>query len=217
MTKIIGHRGAIRFAKENTLTSFEKAINLGCYSIELDVRMSKDKFPVVFHDATTTRITGKKKYIEKLTLQEIKNLDRDIPTLQEAIDLCKNRVKLHIELKGEGTAKPVYELIENNGIREQVYVISYKDHLLREIKKYEPSLKVGFLFDKKLDNLWEIAKGFEFICPQHRFITRKFVFEAKSKGHEIYAYTIKDKKISNKLFKFGVEQIGTDIPEELIQ
>ena len=89
MSLIIGHRGAVNFAKENTIASIEKSISLGCYSVEIDVRLSKDNYLIIFHDATTRRMTGKQKYIRDLTLKQIKLLDPEIPTLQEVIDICK--------------------------------------------------------------------------------------------------------------------------------
>ena len=59
MTKIlkIGHRGAKGYAPENTLASFEKALELGVDMIELDVQNSKDFIPMVIHDKTIDRTT----------------------------------------------------------------------------------------------------------------------------------------------------------------
>ena len=45
----IGHRGAKAYAPENTLTSFKKALELKCDMVEFDIRITKDKYPVVMH------------------------------------------------------------------------------------------------------------------------------------------------------------------------
>ena len=49
------HRGASAYAPENTLTSFEKAVNLGADGIELDIQLTRDERIVVIHDETLER------------------------------------------------------------------------------------------------------------------------------------------------------------------
>ena len=72
MVRIIGHRGAMGYAPENTLESFKKAIELGCDAIELDVRLSKDGQLVVIHDAKVNRTTNGKGLVSEKTLKELK-------------------------------------------------------------------------------------------------------------------------------------------------
>ena len=69
---IIGHRGAMALAPENTLSSFQKAIELGVDMIELDVHLSKDNQAIVIHDKSVDRTTDGKGVIKELTLEEIK-------------------------------------------------------------------------------------------------------------------------------------------------
>jgi glycerophosphoryl diester phosphodiesterase len=114
--KIVGHRGAEGYAPENTLLSFEKAIELGCDRAELDVRLSKDGEIFVMHDAAVDRTTDGHGLVAEMTGDELKNLNcpsgQKIPTLQEAIDVCKGKIDLQIELKaGEGLAEKVNGLI----------------------------------------------------------------------------------------------------------
>lgn len=75
--KSIAHRGASALAPENTLASFEKAIEMGFDYIELDVRLSKDKQLVVIHDANVLRTTDGEGLIEELTVKDLKNWMQD--------------------------------------------------------------------------------------------------------------------------------------------
>lgn len=77
MKKIIveGHRGYCAKYPENTLISFEKAIELGVDAIEFDVWLSKDKVPVIIHDGDVDRTTDGEGHIRDKTLEEIKQLD----------------------------------------------------------------------------------------------------------------------------------------------
>src|SRR3990167_9292913 len=89
--------------------------------IELDVRLSKDREVVVFHDEKLDRITGQRNagFLKDYELSELKKFDvgkdgkpQHIPTLQEVFDCVNRHVKINIELKGENTEKFVGRLIE---------------------------------------------------------------------------------------------------------
>ena len=101
---VIAHKGASKQAPENTLASFQRALDLRVDMIELDVRFSKDEELIVFHDATLERVARDsvghhvKDSVHNLTLAELKKLDvgswfatpysdQRIPTLKEVLDL----------------------------------------------------------------------------------------------------------------------------------
>src|SRR3989344_9380836 len=112
----IGHRGACGYAPENTLKSFQRAIDLGVDAIELDVQLCKSGELIVMHDNTVDRTTDGSGFIKKLKLKDLKKLDAGegerIPTLEEVLNLVDRRVKVNIELKGPKTAKPALKLID---------------------------------------------------------------------------------------------------------
>ena len=88
---------------ENSLPSFQAAIDAG-YGIELDVQLSSDKVPMVFHDADLARICGVKGKIWDYTcaeLQQMKLFDTEetIPTLAEALELIDSQVPILVEYK----------------------------------------------------------------------------------------------------------------------
>ena len=58
LPKIIGHRGAAAYAPENTLESIHTAADMGVEWVELDVKLTQDGVPVIFHDATLDRTTN---------------------------------------------------------------------------------------------------------------------------------------------------------------
>ena len=98
---IIAHRGMHdnKSIYENTKESFELAIKKG-YIIELDIRITKDKQIVVFHDNNTKRITKQNKIVEESTYQELNNQNIiHIPLLSEVLDLVNAKVPLLIEIK----------------------------------------------------------------------------------------------------------------------
>ncbi len=103
-------------APENSLRAFQRAVEAG-YGIELDVQLSKDQVPVVFHDFTLERVCGAKGRVCDLTWEELEKLslcgtDQRIPRLEEALSLVDGRVPLIIELKIEETDISVCPVVD---------------------------------------------------------------------------------------------------------
>lgn len=94
-------------APENSLRAFERAAATG-YGIELDVRLTKDGVPVVFHDNALKRVCGAEGTVRQRTFEELQALslfgtDQKIPRLEDVLKLVDGRAPLIVELKTEGT------------------------------------------------------------------------------------------------------------------
>src|SRR6185369_3234163 len=72
---IIGHRGASAVAPENTMAAFREAIAAGADGIEFDVRLTRDRVPVVIHDSTLHRTAALPQRIAELSLSDLKSVD----------------------------------------------------------------------------------------------------------------------------------------------
>ncbi len=72
---IIGHRGASALAPENTLVAFERALADGADGVEFDVRLARDRVPVVIHDATLRRTLLRDETVAALTSSELQRWD----------------------------------------------------------------------------------------------------------------------------------------------
>ena len=220
MAIIVGHKGAAGYAPENTITSFKTAIDIGCDRTELDVRLSKDNQLVVIHDDEVSRLTDGTGLVNEMTLSELQELkcagNEHIPTLQEVVDVCKDKIDLQIELKAEGTPQPVSDLIARNGIEDQVVITSFQADLLAEIKKLNPRLRVGLLFrtEEVMADIWNLINSIplDFLAPFSGIITTEFVAKAHSLGQRVYAYRVNDKELADKLIAMGVDELGTDFP-----
>jgi len=225
MTKFVGHRGAGNYAPQNTIMSFQMAIAIGCDRAELDVRLTKDKQVIVFHDDEVSKLTNGVGSVSKMTLSELKKLDCEqgekIPTLQEVIDVCKDKIDLQIELKADGTPQLVNDLILKNDILSQVVITSFQENLLKEIKQLNYDLKVGLLFrtDEVMTKIWNLAKSvpLDFFAPFSGLVTKEFVDKAHSFGKSVYAYRVNERELGDKLIEMGVDDIGTDFPKLFIK
>lgn len=149
------HRGIYNNKKdnpENSINAFEKAIELG-YGIELDVRLTKDKEVVVFHDHNLQRMCNDPRWVEKLTLQELKEIklldsNETIPTFKEVLELINGKVPLLIEYKAGLPGTKCEALCVNvNRVLEKYtgnYIVESSNQLvLKWYRKNRPNILRG--------------------------------------------------------------------------
>ncbi len=104
------HRGLHdqeRGIPENSLGAFERAAARG-YGMELDVRLTKDQVPVVFHDSTLERMCGIDRRLEDCTWEELQayrlqGTEYGIPSLEQVLAAVRGRTPLLVELKMDGS------------------------------------------------------------------------------------------------------------------
>jgi glycerophosphoryl diester phosphodiesterase len=132
---VVGHRGTRRFAPENTLAAFDKAIELGARSIEIDVRMTRDGEFVIMHDPWVDRTTDGTGLVSQMTLAEIRKLDAGswfspsfagerVPTLREALRAVKGRAAVDIDFKSgpDNSAELITQILDEEGFDDGTLV-----------------------------------------------------------------------------------------------
>ena len=106
---LIAHRGYSEKSPENTINSFDLALEKGFYNFEFDVQLTKDKIPIVIHDDNLVRTSGRKGVISNMNYSELRHIEVKnkfnthgsfyIPKLDEVLIRYKNKAHLHLELK----------------------------------------------------------------------------------------------------------------------
>jgi len=222
----IGHRGAKGHLAENTLASFQKAIDMGVDGIELDVHLSKDGAIIVIHDETIDRTTDGKGVVADLSLDVLKTYRIDhqfaIPTLAEVFDLADRKCLINIELKARETAKPVVDLIERyvveKGWQYTDFLISSFDWVaLEKVREWHDEIPLGVLTSTDLDlaaNFAKILKA-ETIHPYFHLLTAENTLAMQQQNLKIFSWTINEFEDLQRIKSFGVDGIITDFPDQL--
>lgn len=223
MVNVIGHRGAAGLEPENTLRSIRKAIELGVDQVEIDVRLTKDCQLVVIHDATVDRTTNGRGYVKDFTFDELRLLDagkgEQIPSLEEVLNLTKGKIVLQIELKEEGTARPVVRLIESRHAEGDVIISSFIHGLLEEVHRLNPRLETGTLFYEFEGDMCQRAVDVhsKAIHVYYHDTDAKLVAEARGKGLKVVVWGVPDTtEAMKRLIELDVDGICTDRPDILI-
>lgn len=216
----IGHRGAKGYEPENTLISFQKAVDLKVDGIELDVHLSSDGEIMVIHDKTIDRTSNGKGFVKNSTSSDLKELG--IPTLISVLDLVNQRCFVNIELKGIGTSKPVVDLIEHyilnkNRKYNDFLVSSFDWNMLEEVKLLNPKIQIGVLTEESVEGALVFAKKVKAysIHPDYRLLTKENVALMQENGFEVYPWTVNSKEDIQKIKSFQVNGIISDFPDRI--
>lgn len=230
---VIAHRGASGHAPENTMAAFRKALALGATFIETDLQLSRDAHFVAIHDATVNRTTNGQGAVHDLTLAELRQLDAGswfgsefsgerIPTLEDILQFSKkNDVVFYLELKPGGSWGGEHALIgalRESGEIARAVVISFDASVVLDLRKIEPTLMTGLLYDGQIEN--PLAKAVEVgarqLVARGDLVTPALLTEARKKDLQVICWTVNHPAHMRMLMAAGVAGIMSDYPDRLV-
>lgn len=236
---IIAHRGASAYYPENTMAAFKGALSIGADMIELDVMLSKDGIPVVFHDARLNAHTNGRGLLSNYPLKDLKQLDagawfsskfagEGIPTLEEVLAFASGKIALNIEIKTEavtddlknGVEEKCLKLVKKYGMKDHVLFSSFDYRAISHLKEMSSSLPVALLYNKRMSGgrlpheLIAKYRADAFNCTYYQ-LNRKRLANLKEHRIPTFIYTVNNKRKMKKLLSKGVAGIFTNKPDVL--
>ena len=229
----IAHRGASGYAPENTLAAFRRALAQGATFIETDLQLTRDAHFVAIHDETVDRTTNGHGSVHHMTLAEVRRLDAGswfasefmserIPTLEEILEFArKNDVVFYLELKPSGFWGGEHAMI--SALRDsseipRVVIIAFDAVILAGLRRIEPTLMTGLLYDGQIENPFEKALeiGARQIAVRGDLVTTNFLHEAHKRDLQVVCWTINSPAHMRLLASAGVDGIMSDYPDRLL-
>ena len=224
---VVAHRGAHNNIPENSIPAFQKAIDLGCDFVEIDIRTTKDSQFVSIHNSTIDNyVEGKTGKVKDFTLAELRALDigsrvspkwkgTQIPTFEEILKLCQGKIGIYLDLK-DALVKPLLELIKKYEMEKDI--LWYADGF--ELKQVEELCRECIIMPDPgpENNLPELIDHFNpgVIAAVWRHYSKSFV----EKCHQAGAIVIVDESSPHcwqQALEWGSDGIQTDFPKELIR
>jgi glycerophosphoryl diester phosphodiesterase len=239
---VVAHRGASSRYPENTLESFEGAVQAGADVVELDVRLTSDDQAVIMHDLDVSSTTDGSGFIHEMTLAEVKRLDAsggrgpraEVPTLREALALLSGRVGVDVEIKNmpgepsfdsprEAGAQHVVQLLDEVGFRGPVLVSSFNWLSIERIRALAPDVSTGFLTTGVIDPfaalVYARANGHAYVLPQVPAVLsggEEFVQESHLQGVLVGTWTVDEPALMERMFAMGVDAVATNDPQAAV-
>jgi glycerophosphoryl diester phosphodiesterase len=234
LPSIIGNRGAAAYAPENTLESILTAAEMGVKWVELDVKLTKDSVPIIFHDDELDRTTNGHGPVAAMNFSDIRDLEAGswfsdsfagikIPTLEEAIDvILEHNLGVNLEIKPcpgreKDTAEAMLDVLARIWDEPERLLISSFSHVSLEVAMdMAEEWPRGFLMEEEWPDNWkELAEylNASTINIDGRTVTREQVEEILDLEKPVLAYTINDPQLAKTLRQWGVDAMFTDDPD----
>lgn len=226
---LTAHRGVNALAPENSLPSFEEAVNNGYYSAECDIQLTKDNKWVVIHNAEVDGRFCQYGKIADLTLQELKTFsynwgpnvwkykDSRIPTLEEYLDVfvgTDTRPQIEIGIPNFDMLYSIVDAITERGLVDQAIVLTYNLKQLAAIHKLNPDIELWYLVDEMTPEIIAQAKQLGdnvWLSASYDKNTEENIRLAKSAGINFSLFTVNTVEEAKALYDMGVRYIETDI------
>lgn len=233
--QIVAHRGVSTNAPENTVASFQHALELGADAVELDVRLTADLVPVVYHFFYLDKNTNASGAIFNFTFEQLRNVkvfheghsivkEWRISSLSEIIDIFGGKIGLEIEMKGPEPEAP--EIIGNvlnhyKSLWNTFEITSYEPALLLAIQRICPGIAVDLLFPRpeswmKLDVVQYQALHRARLAHARAVhlhpsqLSESVVTTLRGQGFEIHAWDVNDEQSLMTIDRLRIPRICTD-------
>lgn len=233
--RIFAHRGLVyegskQVVDENTLNSFELALQAGADYLETDLQLTKDGVVVLFHDSDLSRLIGSKQTISSLAFSELEKIrlpfGGKIPTLREALDKFPT-AKFNLDFKNPSTETPGMRLIIENNAFDRVLISSFSEnsrvralaHSPVELASSAGSSKVLQSYalallkmDAQLTSALKNVHAFQLPVKKFGidFTHPRFVEAILNQDKEIHYWTVNDPDQMRTLVSLGAHGIVTD-------
>ena len=222
MNKIlkIGHRGAKGYVAENTLASFQKAIDLGCDGIELDVHLSKDQKVIVIHDETINRTTTGKGFVNDFTSSELNQFG--ISTLEEILNLIDKKCFVNVEIKDNKASKFVLEILQRYILEKKwnsnlFQISSFDWNILQLCQLENKTISLGVLTEDSIDDAITFAKKIKAysINPYFKLLDVENVQLIHENGFKIFTWTVNQPEDITFVKLLNIDGIISDFPDRI--
>jgi glycerophosphoryl diester phosphodiesterase len=228
---VIAHRGAHQGIPENSLPAYQKAIDLGCDFVEIDVRTTKDRKFVSVHNSTIdSYVQGQKGRVKEMTLAELKSLDigeklgdewknTRIPTFEEILQLCKGNIGIYLDLKDAPIPELMKIIRKYDMENDVIWYIPYQ--YLMDIEHIDQLFGNSFPMpdpgeEKNIKTIFEKIKT-PVIATDMGELTLSFVETAHKYGAKVFVDEKEGTIVEwEKIIGWGTDGIQTDKPAELI-
>lgn len=239
---VIGHRGAMAMAPENTLASFREALAQGADGLECDVHLTRDGQVVVMHDFTLDRTSTGTGAIAAHTLADLGSLDagrwydprfagEPIPTLAMTLELLASESRrlnrplvMVIELKAgsrryPGIEQAVIRALAAHELTGRAVLISFDHHAIHEAKRLEPRVAGGVLYYAQPVHAPMLAQAAnaDALGPSAELVSAEEVASAHAAGLKVFAWTATDPEAARRLARVGVDAMGANAPGEILR
>lgn len=205
---VLGHRGASGLP-ENTIPSFERALEQGADGFELDVRQTGDGQLAVVHASVVGNHS-----VQASPYDAIRDLGDGyyVPLFEEVLEKFAKRAYLDIEFKSPGFEAQATEIMRKHVDPANTMVCAFDPNTLIRVQELFPELKLGFIYNRTQDEESRHNGPVDVVIPQFRLASRELIDEVHDEDLQVFAWTVNDAEEMRRLLRLGIDGFITDEP-----
>jgi len=206
---LLGHRGSLRHAPENTLESFEIALEHGCDGFECDVRLTVDRHAAVFHDPAIAGLI-----VSDATLTELREAASagriHVPSLREVWTRFAKRCFLNVELKVPGLEEHVLALYAAEPPQHGLLVSSFVPEVVESLHRAAPQIPLGYICKDpaKLERWRDLPITTAVL--HFNLISAELIAELRAAQKKVYSWTVNAEQEMRRLRDLEIDGIISD-------
>jgi len=207
---LLGHRGARATPSipENTIASFDRALQHGCDGFEFDVRQTKDAAAVLCHDPKSGDIE-----IARAIRSDIPHL----AVLEEVLERYAKSAFLDIELKVPGLEETVLAILRQHPQKQGFVVSSFFPEILLQLRARDPEVPLGLIADRQAQlSRWR-ELPVQYVIPHYKLATPQLIEAVQAAQRKIFVWTVNEKEAMLQFATWGVDAIISDDTELLVR
>ncbi len=226
---LTAHRGVCSEAPENSLPAYKKAVELGYYTAECDIRLTKDNKWVLLHNDTVDSLFCQKGKPGDFTFDEIRSFsykyganfwaygDLKICSFEEYLDVfVGTNTRPQIEIKSEtyDLLHTVVDAVRERGLEKSAIVISFDLEQLKVINQIDSSIELWYLIGKITPERIAEAQAIGsnvWLSPNYDENDAESIKLAVDAGIGVSFWTVNTVEKAKKLYDLGVRYIESDI------
>lgn len=212
----VAHRGDPYRYRENTLPSVESALAAGADAVEVDVRLTRDRVPVLLHDRTLERLWGDPRAIDRVTAEQLEELRQGplaVPTLAEALKAVAavDGRRLLIDLDDAGPAAATWSVVSGLGAERAVAFCGPTAAMLA-VRELSPDAEIALTWKQPRMPVRALLDDLRprYLNPPFGLVTAEFTAAAADQGLAVSTWTADLRRTMRRLREAGVASITTN-------
>ena len=203
---LLGHRGALRYAPENTIPAFDLTLEHGCDGFEFDVRLTADGIAAVCHDPAVHGLA-----VSESSFPELRKASSEtMPTLQEVWNRYRTRAFLNVELKVEGLEEQVVGLFATAPPTRGSFVSSFLPEVVRTLSASRAGIPLGYICKNPAKLAIWSELPVSFVVLHLSLINDAIAEEIALAGKQLVVWTVNDEREMRHLAALGVHGVISD-------
>jgi glycerophosphoryl diester phosphodiesterase len=206
---LLGHRGARRYAPENTSAAFDLALQHGVHGFEFDLRLTRNRQILICHNPRFNRLS-----VRRCTLKQLQSScagSQEFPLcLEDVLRRYAGTAFLNLEVKVRGIERLVYRVFRRFPPRRGYFISSFWPGVLRELHRIDESLVLGTLSQSR----WQLRRWdrlpAHYVLPNYRLLSRRLIEEVHAAKKLVVTWTVNDRKKMMRAAELGVDGIISD-------